>query len=289
MQVMEVRARISATETAPITADGTTVVATGSAFFVHFDRFLDPRTAIRQAYCLRSETDPVESFEDCEQAVSTSPRYDPVTRTLSIYLDGNESELEPNTLYTLTLLAPRDGTDIGLRAFDQAALLETRAFQFTTGEPAEGVVDLPPPSPSCVEVRAVFSRGQCRTCHAGTEPAEGFFIPVVANELPSIVGRTAHETSLDGHADEPEARPTRFGANMPIVDAQGSAGNSYLLYKVLAAQPGRPEDLADGEIERLRSSVVVGLPMPALPDIEPLSEDDLIVLSTWISSGATCE
>jgi hypothetical protein len=74
-----------------------------------------------------------------------------------------------------------------------------------------------------------------------------------------------------------------------LIDAQGSPGNSYILYKMLANAPGRPDDLADGEVERLMSSLVVGLPMPARPEFTPLSEKQLVDISDWIAAGATCD
>jgi hypothetical protein len=102
----------------------------------------------------------------------------------------------------------------------------------------------------------------------------------------TAVGQVAHEAQTGEHADEPNVAPTRFGRAMPLIDP-GSPGNSYLLYKLLvspsyAASAAAPDA---AEIERLRASVVVGMPMPPAGG-EPVPLDALEVLSGWIASGA---
>ncbi|NUP10077.1 MAG: hypothetical protein HOW73_28845 [Polyangiaceae bacterium] len=273
-----------------LASDGSSVVFTGSAFVVRFDRYLDPRSAIRQAYCLQSDAAVVEGFEDCTAAISTSPIYDPVTRALTIYLDA---PLTPEKVHTFTILSPRDGTDVGFRAMDGAFLDVTQSFSFTTGpdtDPPLGVEE-PPAPPACEEIVAML--GSCATCHvvtSQTSPPEGFTVDRAG--LLASIGRTAHETSVGGDADESQERPGRFGAAMPLIDDKRSAGNSYLLYKLLAY--GQADDeLAPGETERLRSMLVVGLPMPPPsedPDAPrgPFTIDELTVLSRWISGGAPC-
>ena len=115
-----------------------------------------------------------------------------------------------------------------------------------------------------------------------------------------------------------DVSPDRFGRAMPLIDP-GNPGNSYLLYKLLAnplnhrrssrgvlADPeGGFEEPALGlEIDRLRDSVVVGLPMPATTSADPTSlvnpEDDpfgeaslgtMRLIQAWIANGAvlSCE
>jgi hypothetical protein len=108
--------------------------------------------------------------------------------------------------------------------------------------------------------------------------------------LATAIGHTAHGTQAGEHAQDGDGNPARFGRAMPIIDP-GDAGNSYLLYKLLAgpayaqsaAAPPDPK-----EIERIRTAVVVGMPMPptnALPGVAiplPGLED----LSAWISQDA---
>jgi hypothetical protein len=73
---------------------------------------------------------------------------------------------------------------------------------------------------------------------------------------------------------------------MPLIDA-GSPGNSYLLYKLLIAPAYAESDLgpAADELERLRASFVVGLPMPPAGG-QPVPPDALVALSEWIAAGA---
>jgi hypothetical protein len=74
---------------------------------------------------------------------------------------------------------------------------------------------------------------------------------------------------------------------MPIIDP-GDAGNSYILYKLLAG-PAYAQSLAappdPKEIERIRTAVVVGMPMPPTNGLAiPLR--GLEDLSAWISQDA---
>jgi hypothetical protein len=131
----------------------------------------------------------------------------------------------------------------------------------------------------------------------GKQPPGGFTIDTAG--LLSAVGRTAHETSVGADADDAQERPARFGAVMPLFDDKRNAGNSYVLYKALAHTPPRPDTLAEGETDRLRANLVVGLPMPPPPELGEggastdenphLSEEQLLTISRWISGGTPCE
>jgi len=291
-----------APERVPLDDDGSSRPLSSTAFHVRFDRFMDPRTLIRQAYCLRSEQADVVGFEGCTNGISdTLPRYDPVTRTLSIYL---AEHLAPDTLYKLTLLAPREGPDVGLRAFDGVPLESSIVKTFRTlADPADvPELEAPPAdedAPSCDEIAVALRT--CQVCH-GSKGLEGepLSVPegfsVERPDLPGLIGRTAHQTQMGNDANTAQDRAARFGANMPLVDAKRSPGNSYLLYKLLAHTPPDPEDtLAENEAKRLRSSLVVGMPMPAVAAVEegltapaPLTQEQLVDLSRWIAAGAPC-
>ncbi|HRI72617.1 MAG TPA: hypothetical protein PK156_50620, partial [Polyangium sp.] len=108
------------------------------------------------------------------------------------------------------------------------------------------------------------------------------------NRLSSMIGRVANQTQTGGNADEPDTKPRRFGRAMPQVEPN-NPGNSYLLYKMLISSTytgsAAGAGLADGEIDRLRTSVVVGLPMPPY-DVYAIPEAGVDVLSSWISTGA---
>lgn len=280
-------------EAQAIANDGSTVAFTGSAIRVELDRYLDPRSVIRQAYCLQSDLADIESFDQCSSGLTTSPAYDPVTRSITIYLSEH---LAPETLYKLTLLSPPEqGAGIGLRAIDGAPLDATRAVTFRTAPDTDPPAALEAPIPTTLTCERVAKMlAICESCHrveGDEDPPMGFTVDIAG--LGSAIGRSAHQTSLGGDADESQERPGRFGAAMPLIDASRSAGNSYLLYKLLAHAPGREEGLAEGETERLRSSVVVGLPMP--PPSEDIDEpraalttSQLREISHWIAAGAPC-
>lgn len=278
----------------PIAEDGSSVVLRGTSFAVQFDRYLDPRTAIRQAYCLRSDAAKVEGFEECIGGVSTAPRYDPVTRTMTIFLD---EVLAQDTVFTLTLLSPRNGADVGLKAFDGAFLQETIELTFRTVNSMTAELEEPAvTTDTCQTISNLLS--VCEQCHLDPEPGERIDPPagfqVSPKGLLAAVGRTAHETSVGADADESRDRPDRFGAAMPVIDDRQNPGNSYLLYKALAHLPGRADELADGETDRLRS-FITGNPMPpsnAPVDgvvYRPLEERFLSQISLWIQSGTPCD
>lgn len=312
--IIDVRVTTGIVDGAPVRVeledDGSTRPLTSTSFHVAFDRYMDPRTLIRQAYCLRSDQADVAGFEDCIAGVAdTLPRYDPVTRTLSIYLD-EQHRLEPDTVYKLTLFAPREGADVGLRAFDGVPLQTSIVTTFRTLEnPVDPDplpdVEAPPPdeeAPTCNDVAFVLTR--CGNCHKVDAAQQGDPVPVPEGfsveriHLPGVVGRTAHQTQMGADANTAQERAARFGANMPLVDAKKSPGNSYLLYKMLAHTPAQPDTLAEGETERLRSSLVVGMPMPPLLrfpvengdpiTLAPLTEGELLTISSWIAAGASC-
>ena len=108
----------------------------------------------------------------------------------------------------------------------------------------------------------------------------------------TAIGKTAHQTQQGEHADDGDQNPARFGRAMPIIDP-GSAGNSYLMYKVMA----HPDflTLSNGELDpaeqqRMRSTLVVGMPMPAVPFSSLSKLQQYEALSAWIAQGAptTC-
>jgi hypothetical protein len=89
---------------------------------------------------------------------------------------------------------------------------------------------------------------------------------------------------------------------MPLIDPS-NPGNSFLLYTLLINDRNFADDqltpaLRD-DIERLRATVVPGIPMPAPtgPDTNRLNADgassqaDMQLISDWIAAGAvvSCE
>lgn len=307
---------VTLTEANPV-ASTSDRIQTTSSLRLRFDRFLLPEDAIRQSICLRPSPDPVATLQDCAQGVFLEPSYDPVRRVVTYRLPAMAA-LVADAKYWLTVLSPTDTSPFGFRAFDGARLEANVVLQFTTAvtNPPGGPVD---PSLDdaakrtvseelfCVASACVTACGMddlckgkcavsdslpagCGGCHSPIEngtAAMGLDLSA-GNRIGAIIGRVANQTQMGAHADEPDTKPRRFGRAMPHVDP-GNPGNSYLLYKMLVgpiyARSSAAADLAPGEIDRLRASVVVGLPMPPY-DFYAIPESGVDALSTWISTGA---
>lgn len=308
--------KITLSAAKPVT-DATELVQSTSSVVLRFDRFLLPGDAIRQSICLQPNSDPVKTLQDCTQQVFLEPSYDPVRRTVTYRLPATGS-LIADTKYWLTILAPTEASTFGFHAFDGAALDTNTTVQFSTAvtNPPGGPVD---PSLDeaakqavsnelfCVASACVASCGAddtckgkcpvakslpagCAGCHGPIEfggSAMGLDLSA-GNRIPEIIGRVANQTQTGANADEPDTKPRRFGRAMPQIEA-GNPGNSYLLYKMLIspmyARSAAAAGIASGEIDRLRASVVVGLPMPPY-EVYALPEASVDALSAWISTGA---
>lgn len=253
----------------------------------------------------------------CKLGVFLEPSYDPVWHRVTYRLPAN-APLVSDTKYWLTVLAPTAGSTFGFRAFDGAPLEKSEAFQFDTAvmDPAGGPVDpaltdaqkkaaseeLFCAASACVAAcgmdqacadRCAVARslpGACGGCHSPLEnnaAAMGLDLSG-GNRIAAIIGQVAHQTQTGEQASEPDLKPRRLGRAMPQVDP-GNAGNSYLLYKMLITPTYASSDaatsLASGEIERLRESVVVGLPMPPSA-LYSFPRTGLDALSAWIVNGA---
>jgi hypothetical protein len=276
-----------------IDEDPSVAATTTTSIVVAFDRYLDPRTAIRQSFCLQSDADapPPVSAEQCLSGITLTPTYDPVTRTVTLYLDEPLSA----TTHTLTVFAPLLGTSFGIRAFDSARLDSTVTFTFDTLEanPAgteelEAPADLDPGIVTCDDAEKLFLG--CAGCHGSSNGPDGLSLD--ATGIAAAIDRVAHQTSLADHGSEAAARPVTFGAGMPVIE-RNSPGNSYIIYKVLARARYSGEGMAEGELERLQS-FIVGSPMPA-HEVDVFGEDatmtqaNLKQISAWIAAGASCD
>jgi hypothetical protein len=101
----------------------------------------------------------------------------------------------------------------------------------------------------------------------------------------TAINRVALQTQQGEHADEPDRSPVRFGRAMPIIDPN-NPGNSYLLYKLAVGKSATGEAAVDpAEIDRLRATLVVGMPMP-IPPGAGLRDVDLAAITAWIAQGA---
>lgn len=295
VHLVALRVATSLNGTTPVmgNVEGETPALVTTRFELVFDRFLDPRTAIRQAVCITSDSGTVESFDTCNGGIFLRPQYDPVRRVVTFYQEDDTTRLAPNTIYTVTVLAPRGGGDTGIRAFDGASLEATETFEIRTVDVDPALpTDAPAPAdPSlCGDdtspIVALLGT-RCSTCHSGRNARMGLGL-LGSAEIQQTAFEVAKQTQMGANADEVQANPARFGADMPII-APGSPGSSYLLYKILARVPVDTDTLAEGETERLLGRVVVGAPMAPDESYEPMTEDELLLLSDWIQRGAQCE
>ena len=287
-----------------------------SSVRLRFDRFLLPGEAIRQAICLQPSADPVATINECTKSVFLEPAYDPVRRTVTYRLPLLADPLTPDTKYWLTVFAPTKDSPFGFSAFDGASLQKNIVLQFTTavtnpGGPVDPPLDDAGKRSASEELFCVASKcvaectddackskcaiskslvNGCSFCHGRLEAGAAVMgLDLSGPErLSAMIGRVANQTQTGGDADEPDAKPRRFGRAMPHVDP-GNAGNSYLLYKMLVSpiyeRSSAAAGLAPGEIDRLRASVVVGLPMPPY-EFSALADPGVDALSAWITTGA---
>jgi hypothetical protein len=288
-------------------------VVPSASLRLRFDRFLLPSTVLRQSMCLRPNLGDVETYTQCTGGVFLQPSYDPVRREIVLRQEPG-SRLALDTIYKLTLFVPdiegdctpEDPVSCGIRAFDRAPLEQAYTFTFQTAASDPGNVpdEAPPPADFCGPDGVVGSLVGCAysPCHAPAKDGPGaaagldFSGLVTGDTYPldaTAINRVAHQTQVGEHADDVEGTPARFGRAMSIIDAgdrgvSGSPGNSYLIYKLLTGPSveAAPDDIrpGDGEIARLRASVVVGLPMS--PDGSALTPAQLLALSNWIARGA---
>jgi hypothetical protein len=294
----------------PLAADGSTKVLSTTSFRVQVDRPILPITATRQALCVQPLLGLVVGLNDCRAGVFLSPTYDPVRREIVFRLRDDVAPLAAGTKYQLSAYVAIADDDPGLRTIEGVGLEKPVQIELGVADDPGGVVPprdpgptgdhfCAPPDPACTGdgcARGVASiLGGCafKGCHGATDSAMGLDMSSAASLLATAIGRTAHETQTGEHARDLDQSPPRFGRAMPILDPK-VAGNSYLVYKLLAnpATPlERPLDPAD--ITRLQSEVVVGAPMP--PDNAPLAglrAGEAEWIAEWLMQGApvaTCK
>jgi hypothetical protein len=270
---------------------------------VRFDRYLRPDQARRQSVCLVSGLTPVTRLVDCKNGDFLSPSYDPVERRVT-YVPAQP--LDPDTTYSFSVFSAVEG-GFGFEAFDGAALELTPAqsadrtvlvLQFKTdGDPSvhAGRLEEEKLVTRCSGLKALEER--CgNICHASTSASPMGIVLERPKMSETAFGVVAHETQLGGGADRVAANPPRLGVAMPRIDPS-SAGNSYVLYKVLASDAADawevqtagsgPKTRAPGEGDRLKLSLVVGAAMPpAQPMPDPFGPEDARHVSAWINAGA---
>lgn len=278
---------------------------------LRFDRFLLPNATFRQSICVQPVgLGEVKSFADCAASVFFAPTYDPVHREIIYRQTTGDADrhMVPGVTYRVSIFPPAGEPPSGIQAFDGAPLDKVHSLTFTTEfEASEGAqVDQIPGADVqdvyCAKVKDALSGCAYNNCHkAGDDgpPAEGLDMSSSKLLVATAIGRVAHGSQMGEHAREADESPLRFGRGMPIIDAQNFPGNSYLLYKLLA-NPANTDALlaADNlnaeetkkfkaDVARLRSGVVVGMPMPPSNGLGAFKEPaTLDALTTWILQGA---
>jgi hypothetical protein len=281
-----------------------------------FDRLLLPITVTRQTFPL----------SDMNGAFLTPfISYDPVSRVVSI-TPMPDNPFKMGQSYTLQIVSPTNPQDSsGLHAIDGATLdpdpsNAPRSITFPISAPA-ATPPAPPVVDFCGTIVPIFQRNcTSGSCH-GLSPAPGMpppptglvlFAPpsnTAAEVYMTAIGRPSVEASTGPVAQA--SAPTRiFPRDMPIIDANGDPGNSFLIYKMLMAEPAAadggtpasaaaysgvtPFPLTDGERETL-ASMVPGreMPFPSDPSASPytptglaLTVDQMESISFWIAEGA---
>lgn len=134
-------------------------------------------------------------------------------------------------------------------------------------------------------LRACASGG-CHSRSVDADAAAGLELGSADAVVATALEHVAHETQTGEHAARGETRPVRFGRAMPIV-APGVPGQSYLLYKQFVGADYAATEAAPAreELDRLRDTIVVGMPMPptasAWAGLAGLTRQ-----ARWISLGA---
>jgi hypothetical protein len=305
---------------------GTSIVLPTTSFKLVFDRLLSPPDSNRQAVCLQSATVNVVQPSDCTDptAVLLHPSYDPVRRQVTLYTQSGDPGVPlHDTDYLLTAYVADDTTNTGFLSFDGIALQTPYQIRFTVQSPAGTqppydtlttvdhfcngpVLGCPSSDPTCVRGVSYLLQGcSFGGCHANTPQPNDAGAPGLAAEdlqmgsasllLDTAIGHTAHETQTGENAGTPAQSSLRFGQAMAVIDPYVPS-ESYLIYKLLANRnivlsvPWSPAGTATTdppEVARLRSELVVGMPMPPDPyaSVAP-RPGEMEWLSEWMLQGA---
>ncbi len=260
-------------------ADG----VTPSSVELAFDQLLLPASVTRQTFILTDL-----QGNDLTPTVS----YDPVARVVSL------TPLAPLTAgqtYRLTILTPQSATDPnGLRSVGGTTLSSSTSasitFTATSGSQADPL--FPHSVDFCVDILQTF-QGSCGTssCHGGSLPAAGLALDSIAAILATAIGRTASGANTGPTASPPRPPGTIFGIDMPIVDpgpgapASGNPADSWLVYKLLLAEPS-PCPTTEGDGGDCDASAPVTAPPAYDVAWQPLSDDARATLANLVQGHA---
>jgi hypothetical protein len=216
---------------------------------LRFDRYLLPKTAVRQSLLVYSGAD---------AAVLLEPVYDVIERVVT-YRTAYGSAFQPGLVYQVVLAVPDETADgHGFRAFDGAPLVEGGKiplhFSFRTSR-VGGASEAPAAPSTCHDALSALSDGGCARggCHTGPNAPMALRLDSGASLRETAISRASRE--VEGpRAGVPIVDPARFGVGMPIIDP-GSPSSSYLVYKLIT----KPENFGSGDAG-CRTTHLVPLP-----------------------------
>lgn len=294
----------------------TQALVSGAPIEIAFDRLLNPLSVTRQTFVLQ---DLFGNF------LVPTPSYDPVSRVVRLCMTSSPA-LQADQSYQLTIIAPTGPTDsAGFRAIDGAGLdpsvnpvIEfpvTLGPTYTGSDACVGATSVD----FCSQVLPIFA-SKCggANCHGGDLPAAGLLMTTAQGIQATAVGRVA-QGSNTGNSAQSVPPGLVFGVDMPII-APGAPGASWLMYKLLLAEPpacsstpGVSCDAGGPGVENNRYPLVTPawsllsdaeratlanyiqgreMPYPVDPSAPldlataPLTGDELDTVSLWIQQGA---
>jgi len=187
-----------------------------------FSRYLMPSNVTRQAFVLTA----VGGGSVPPPIVA----YDPVARTVTLQNPSpGQPWLAQDQVYKLDMKPET------VLAIDGGKLEGPTSLTFRVGPPS-GTPYAEPKVSLCTDILPIFS-AKCLGggCHSGKNAAASLVLETSTGVKVTAVGRVAQAANTGGRA-APSAPGKVFGVNMPLIDP-GNPSNSWLLYKVLLAQP----------------------------------------------------
>lgn len=200
---------------------------------------------LRQSFVLRNP--------DGSVAASPLVTYDPVLRKVTLANPDPTMQdwLNAGQSYEITFPIPSPGQlENGLLSLDNATLdpsvnstVGFRVCAGTSTDPCPAPAYQPPAIDFCNDIQPIF-QNQCAAgqCHGAppqgstTLPAAGLILDTSVGFAATAVGRVAQGSNTGALAGAAQPAGRIWNANMPIVNPN-NPGDSWLLYKLLLAQP----------------------------------------------------
>jgi hypothetical protein len=294
-------------------------LAPGSRIELFFDRLLLQASITRQTFVL-------SDLSGNTPGTPPTMQYDPVARVVALYPQTPLMQCQTYEITIVTPKVSTDTNGIRaidgatLNPLVYPVIEFPVACNTDAGADGGGAAVPAPPIPTvdfCSQVNPII-QSKCNggTCHGGPLPAAGLRLDSSKAIAATAIGRVA-QGSNTGARSVAQPASLLFAQDMPIVQP-GTPGNSWLMYKLLMAYPppcsstagaavcdasapevmnnvhAEPwEDMSPTERATL-ANMVQGreMPFPSDPSapmgqaLEPLTLDELELVSNWILEGA---